>query len=183
MKTDTRYTTQSQEVLTTAAKRPPVTRVSRGGLDEINPENIVHGEYSDNQDEHGAWLDVVYLDDDILRTHSGKIRPDHPLAEELKILLRDDTRYYAVTIREVTAGFAFKRTDIMDISVSSLMQGTDRHLPSCVWNLQFEDGSLRTLEVEYQSYFAYGNTVRPQNATNIDILAKTFPDIPQGKAT
>lgn len=154
MKTNTPYVVQNYRVLADTVKHAPIARISRGGFDEINPEDIVHGEYSDNLDKHGVWLDVVYLDDNVLRTCSEKIPPDHRIVEDIKILLQDDARYYAVTIHEVAAGFAFKRTDIVDISVSSLIQATDLHPPSCIWNLQFHDGSLRTLEVDYQSYFA-----------------------------
>lgn len=149
MKTDVRYVTQSRETIARAVKRSPTTRVSRGGFDEIDPEDVVHGEYSDNLEGRGAWFDAVYLDGDVLRTCSGEIRPDHPLVDELKILLRDDARYYVVAIREVAADVAFKRTDIVDITVSSLIRATVAHLPSCIWNLQFQDSSLRTLEMEY----------------------------------
>lgn len=159
-----------------AVKRKPLSRVSRGGLDEINPEDVIHGEYSnDHGENYGEYIDLVYLDGDILRTFSGAVPSGHPILEELKVLLRDDKKFYLVPIKEVSAGFAFKRTDIVRITVSSLIQGNDNHLPSCIWTVNFKDESVRTLETQYQSYFAYGATTRPRSMTNVDVLEKVFP--------
>lgn len=160
-------------------RRHTFTRVSRGGLDEINPDDIVYGEYASGK-QHGTWLDAVYLDDDILRTYSGPVRSNHRLIEELKILLRDEDAYYVIPIKEVPSGFAFKRTDIESIEVNSLVGGDDKHVPSCVWKMHFKDGSTRTLEAEYQSYFAYGNIIRPKSMTNVSILDKVFANNTKG---
>lgn len=154
----------------------PKTRVSRGGLDEINPEDIVYGEYSsDNGKKYGEYLDLVYLDGEILRTFSGRVVSPHPVLEELKILLRDDEKFYLIPIKEVESGFAFKRNDITDIKVSSLIPGNHNHEASCVWTVKFEDRNTRALEINYQAYFSYGNTLRPNDTTNIHILEKVFP--------
>ncbi len=159
----------------------PVTRVSRGGIDEINPEDIVYGEYASGDSDYGTWIDLVYLDDDILRTYSGSVDAHHPVIEELKILLRSEEVFYLVLIREVELGFAFKRTDILDIKTMSTIQGNAKHAPSCVWEMLFKDRAVRTLEAEYQSYFAYGNTIRPANMSNETILAKIFVDDSKGR--
>jgi hypothetical protein len=155
--------------------RSPLAGISRGGLDEINPEDIIYGEYAcdapSRKDEH---IDLLYLDGDIIRTFSGKISSTHPVIEELKILLRDDKKFYLILIKEVTKGFAFKRTDITDIKTTSLIQGNDRHEPSCTWTMRFENGIERSVEVNYQSYFSYGNTVRPRTVTNQYILERVF---------
>lgn len=157
-------------------RRHPVTRVSRGGLDEIDPEDIVYGEYAGDHKNLGNWIDLVYLDGDILRTFSGSVSSHHPVIEELKILLRVEDTFYLIPIKEVPLGFAFKRTDIVDIKVSSLIKGNAEHEPSCVWTMHFRDGNTRTLEVGYQSYFAYGNIIRPKSMTNVSILDKVFSD-------
>lgn len=155
-------------------QRRPATRVSRGGLDEISPEDIIYGEYASGDKEKGAWIDLVYLDDDMLRTHSGPVRSHHPVIEELKILLKAEDAFYVVPIKELQSGFAFKRTDIVDIKVASLIEGNSVHDPSCVWTMRFDGGNTRTLEAEYQAYFAYGNTTRPASMTNASILDKVF---------
>lgn len=154
--------------------RMPTAHVFRGGIDEINPEDIVHGEYSDYNGKLGAWIDLVYLDDDVLRTFSGAVIPNHPVLEELKVLLRNDKKFYVVPIREVAAGVAFKRTDIINIRIESLIKATANHAPSCIWAMFFEDGSRRVIEAEYQSYFAYGITNRPVGMRNVDVLEKVF---------
>ena len=62
--------------------RRPQTRASRGGIDEINPEDIVYGEYScDAPDNSDEYIDLIYLDGDILRTFSGYIKQTHPVVE------------------------------------------------------------------------------------------------------
>lgn len=156
--------------------KSPKTRASTSGLDGINPDNVVHGEYAAGYKDFGNWIDLVYLDDDVLRTFSGVVDAQHPVIEELKLLLRDEKKFYAVPIREVPAGISFKRSDILSIETTSTIQGNVKHGPSCVWNMHFEDGSVRTLEAEYQSYFAYGNTIRPSSMTNVSLLEKVFSD-------
>lgn len=158
------------------AVRFPKIRASKGGLDEINPNDVVHGEYAAGYKDFGNWIDLVYLDDDVLRTFSGAVDAQHPVIEELKLLLRDEKKFYAVPIKEVSAGIAFKRNDILSIETTSTIQGNVKHGPSCVWSMRFEDGSVRTLEAEYQSYFAYGNTIRPASMTNVSLLKKVFSD-------
>lgn len=156
-------------------KRKPRAFTSRGGLDEINPDDIVYGEYSnDKSKNYGEWIDLIYLDGDILRTFSQSVSPIHPVIEELKVILRDDDKFYLVIINEVPNGFAFKRNDIVNIKITSVIEGNSKHDPSCAWTIKFDDGNVRALEVEYQSYFAYGNTNRPQNMTNKYILDKVF---------
>ena len=151
----------------------PKTRSSRGGIDEINPEDIIYGEYSnDNGERYGEYIDLIYLDGDILRTFSDNVNSAHHVIDELSILLRDDKKFYVVLIKELKAGLAFKRNDIQDIKVTSVVSSNP---PSCVWAMQFENGTIRTLETDYQSYFAYGSTVRPKSMTNEDILNKVFP--------
>ena len=81
-------------------RRHPTTRVSRGGLNEINPDDIIYGEYAGGDKNHGNWIDLVYLDDDILRTYSGSVSPPHPIIEELKVLLRDEDIFYLVPVKE-----------------------------------------------------------------------------------
>ena len=157
-------------------KLTPGTRISRGDLDEINPEDIIYGEYSsDGGKKHGEYLDLLYLDGDVVRTFSGQVISPHPVLENLKILLQNDEKFYLATIKEVPFGVAFKRNDIVNIVVDSLIEGNSKHGPSCVWTLQFEDGSIRTVESNYQSYFAYANTERPASMTNVDVLEKVFP--------
>lgn len=152
----------------------PTVRVSHGGLDKINLEDVVHGECSSGLSEQGEWIDLVYLDDNVLRTFSGAVIPNHPVLEELKVLLRNDKKFYVVPIREVAVGVAFKRTDIINIRIESLIKATANHAPSCIWAMFFEDGSRRVIEAEYQSYFAYGTTNRPAGMRNIDVLEKVF---------
>lgn len=164
------------QVIKTPAKESPRTRASTDGLDEINPDDVVHGEYAAGYKDFGNWIDLVYLDDDILRTFSGAVDAQHPVIEELKFLLRDEKRFYAVPIKEVPAGVAFKRNDILEIETTSTIQGNTHHGPSCIWSMRFKDESVRTLEAEYQSYFAYGNTVRPASMTNASLLDKVFSD-------
>lgn len=118
----------------------------------------------------------MYLDDDILRTFSGSVSSRHPIIEELKILLKGEDMFYLVLIREVPLGLAFKRTDIVDIKVTSIIQGNARHAPSCVWKMYFKDGKTRTLEADYQSYFTYGSTSRPVSMSNAYIIDKVFKD-------
>lgn len=149
------------------------TRVSRGGIDDIDPEDIVYGEYAnDDGEQYGEYIDLIYLDGDILRTFSGYVNSHHPVIEELRTILRDDKKYFIIPIKEVKAGFAFNRTDIVDIKVSSVISG---YPASCIWTMRFEDGNIRTLEIDYQSYFTYGNTIRPKSMTNVDILDTVFP--------
>ena len=152
----------------------PSPRVSRGGLDEINPEDIVYGEYSSDRKQADGWIDLVYLDDNLLRTYSGAINLNHPIVDELKIILRNEEMFYLVPIREVPLGIAFKRRDITDIKVASVIEGNENHVPSCVWTILFEDGKKRVLEAQYQAYFAYGNTTRPLSMTNTAILDGVF---------
>ena len=167
-------TEQLKAAVTT--RRYPATRVSSGGIDEIDPDDIVYGEYAGDYKDYNNWLDVIYLDDDILRTFSGSVNPHHPVIEELKVILRDEDTFYVVPIRELPLGLAFKRTDIVDIKVTSAIRGNAVHAPSCVWRIQFRDGNTRTLEIEYQAYFAYGNTIRPKSMTNASILDSVFLD-------
>lgn len=62
------------ESLQSFARPIPQTRTSRGGLDEINPEDIVYGEYSDDGGkQYGPYIDLVYLDGEILRPFSGPV--------------------------------------------------------------------------------------------------------------
>ena len=164
------------QVIKTQVKKPPMTRTSTGGLDEINPDDVVHGEYAAGYKDFGNWIDLVYLDDDILRTFSGAVDAQHPVIGELKLLLGDEKKFYAVPIKEVPAGIAYKRTDIVAIETTSTIQGNTQHGPSCIWSMRFGDGSIRTLEAEYQSYFAYGNTVRPASMTNASLLDTVFSD-------
>lgn len=153
--------------------RATKTRVSRGGLDEINPEDIIYGEYSSGK-EYGEYIDLIYLDDDILRTFSGGIaRPDKTI-DELMTLLRDDNKFYLVEIKEVERGLAFKRNDIVDIKTTSLIEGNSNHEPSCKWTIRFEDKATRGIEISFQSYFTYGKTTRPSNITNAYILDKVL---------
>lgn len=170
------------DVLTVKAvfRRHPTTRVSRGGLNEINPDDIIYGEYAGGDKNHGNWIDLVYLDDDILRTYSGSVSPPHSIIEELKVLLRDEDIFYLVPVKELPLGFAFKRMDIVDIKVTSTINGTANHVPSCVWKIHFKDGSTRTLEAEYQAYFAYGNIIRPTSMTNATILDNVFSENGKG---
>lgn len=158
----------------TAVRRRPQTRVSRGGLDEINPYDVIYGEYSSKLEKFGEWIDLVYLDNDILRTYSGTIPTDDSVVEELKVLLRNEEMFYLVPIRELTAGFAFKRTDIATIKNTSTISGNDKHAPSCVWTMHFTDSKIRTLEANFQAYFAYGNTIRPTSMTNASLLDTVF---------
>lgn len=150
------------------------TRTSSGGLDEIDPEDIVYGEYS-NGKEHGEYIDLIYLDDNILRTFSGPIVRPSKTIDELVTLLRNDEQFYLVEIKEVEQGFAFKRTDIVDIKTTSLIAGNANHEPSCTWTMRFKDGATRGIEINFQSYFTYGKTTRPGNMTNAYILEKAFP--------
>lgn len=176
MNTRTAKISVKYQIVRPHAMRPPRARASIGGLDEINPDDVVHGEYAAGYKDFGNWIDIVYLDDDILRTFSGAVDAQHPVIGELKLLLRDEKKFYAVPIKEVPAGIAFKRADIVAIETTSTIQGNARHGPSCVWSMHFEDGSVRTLEAEYQSYFAYGNTIRPASMTNVSLLEKVFSD-------
>lgn len=169
-------TTIEYKITALRAGHVPAARVSRGGLDDIDPEDIVYGEYAAAHGGHGNWLDLVYLKDDALRTFSGEVEAQHPLLAELKVLLRDEEKFYLIPIKEVPAGVAFKRSDIVDIKISSLIHGNERHGPSCIWEMRFEDGSIRSLEAEYQAYFAYGNTVRPASMTNMSLLDVVFGD-------
>lgn len=168
----TRNTTDLQ--MGQATKQSPATRTSLGGIDEISPDDIIYGEYSDGDDSYGAWIELVYLGDDVLRTYSGPVSANHPVIEKLKLLLRDDKEFYVVAIREMARGFAFKHIDIVDIKVESTIEGNDSHAPSCVWMIHFRDGRVRTLETDYESYFAYGNTNRPDTMTNAMVLDKVF---------
>jgi hypothetical protein len=144
------------------------TRVSRGGNDEIDPEDIIYGEYTN---DNGEFIDIIYLDGDILRTFSGDVTA-HPVIDELKILLRDDKQFYVILIKEVKAGFAFKRMDINEIKVTSVVSSNP---PSCIWTMRFADKNIRTIETDYQSYFTYGNTIRPKSMINTDILDRVLP--------
>lgn len=81
---------------------------------------------------------------------------------------------YIVPIKEVPSGFAFKRTDIKKIVTTSTIEGNDAHVPSCVWTMYFQDGKTRTIEAEYQAYFAYGNTIRPASMNNATVLDGVF---------
>lgn len=167
---DKPHTIRHPKVFTSRATK---TRVSRGGLDEINPEDIVYGEYSSGK-EYGEYIDLIYLDDDILRTFSGGItRPDKTI-DELMTLLRDDNKFYLVEIKEVERGLAFKRNDIVDIKTTSLIEGNSNHEPSCTWTIRFEDKATRGIEISFQSYFTYGKTTRPSNMTNAYILDKVL---------
>lgn len=142
-------------------------------MDEINPEDIIYGEYSSGK-EYGEYIDLIYLDDDILRTFSGGItRPDKTI-DELVSLLLDDSKFYLVEIKEVEKGFAFKRNDIVDIKTTSLIEGNSNHEPSCTWTIRFEDKATRGIEISFQSYFTYGKTTRPNNMTNAYILDKVL---------
>lgn len=161
-------------------RRRTATRISRGSLDEINPDDIIYGEYSGDHNNLGNWIDLVYLDVDILRTFSGSISQYHPILEELKILLRAEDMFYLIPIKEIPRGFAFKRMDIVDIKVASLIEGNSEHEPSCIWTIHFKDGNKRTLEAGYQSYFAYGSTIRPASMTNASILDRVFADNNKG---
>jgi len=148
------------------------TRVSRGDIDDINPEDVVYGEYTnDRGEQYGEYIDLIYLDGDILRTFSGGVSYDNPVLKELHILLKDDKKFYVIRIKEVKAGCAFKRTDIEDIKVTSVVSSGP---PSCVWEMRFETGVIRSIETNYQSYFTYGNTNRPKSMTNAIILDKVF---------
>lgn len=165
----------SGTLTTNSLQRSTSTRTFRGGLDEISPDDIVYGEFATGL-KQGPWIDVVYLDADILRSFSGPVSLNHRLVNELKILLRDDSAFYVVPIKEVPLGFAFKHTDVVNIAVTSLVEGNGRHAPSCVWKMSFKDGSARTLEAEYQAYFAYGNIIRPKSMSNASVLDKVFDD-------
>lgn len=159
----------------------PSTCVSRGGLDEIDPDDIIYGELATGN-EHGTWLEAVYLDNEILRTITAPVSLQHPVIRELNILLRNEDNFYVIPVKEVPLGFAFKRTDILRIEVSSLIKGDSKHAPSCIWKMTFKDNTVRALEADYQSYFAYGNTVRPKSMTNATILDKVLGLSNQGKA-
>jgi hypothetical protein len=147
-----------------------------GGIDDVNPDDIIYGEYAHDYNGYGNWIDIVYLHDDMLRTFSGSVSLHHPVIDELKALLREENIIYLIPIKEVPLGFAFKHADIVNIKVTSLIEGNAKHLPSCVWVMHFKDGNTRTLEADYQSYFAYGNTIRPTSMTNASILDKVFLD-------
>ncbi|MNR34260.1 hypothetical protein D3C85_1520120 [compost metagenome] len=77
-----------------------------------------------------------------------------------------------IRIKEVKAGYAFKRNDIVDIKVASVLSGSP---PSCIWTMKFDAGNTRTLEIDYQAYFTYGSVARPKNMMNADILMRVFP--------
>lgn len=156
-----------------SVRRVTQTRPSRGGIDEINPEDIIYGEYA-NGAKYGEYVDLIYLDDNILRTVSGRVDRPNKTLDELVILLRDDKKFYLIEVKEVEHGFAFKRNDIVDIKTTSLIQGNSNHEPSCTWTITFEDGSRRNIETSFQSYFTYGNVVRPNTMTNAFILERVF---------
>lgn len=168
MRTHSDIPVEKVQVISPKVSYRTKTCASRGGIDDINPEDIIYGEYTN---DNGEFIDLIYLDGDILRTFSGDVS-SHPVMDELKILLRDDKQFYVVLINEVKAGFAFKRNDIQNIKVTSVVSSGP---PSCVWVLRFENGNDRTLETDYQSYFAYGNTIRPRSITNADILDRVLP--------
>jgi len=157
-----------------AIRRRPKPLTSMGGLDEINPDDVVYGEYASGLEELGNWIDLVYLDDDILRTFSGSLSSEHPFIQELKILLKAEDLFYVVPIKQLARGLAFKRKDITDIKVTSAQRGNDKRMPSCIWSMHFQDGQTRTLEADYQAYFSYGNTNRPRSMTNATILDRIF---------
>lgn len=165
----------THSVYRSSIKSTPKTHTSNSGLDAINPDDVIYGEYADgNKEGHGKYLELIYLDDDVLRTFSGYFVSPHPVLEELKILLRDEAMFYLVEVQELNIGLAFKHNDIIDIKVDALIKGNPRHSPSCVWTMRFKDGNVRVVENEYQSYFTYGKIQRPANTTNVDILAKVF---------
>ena len=150
------------------------TRPSRGDLDDIDPEDIIYGEYS-NDISGGEYVDLIYIDNDILRTISEPLTRPNPKFDELTTLLRDDDKFYVIEIKEVQYGFAFKRNDIVTIKVTSVMEGKTNRPASCTWTITFEDNTSRGIEISYQSYFTYGNTTRPSNMTNSYILDKNLP--------
>lgn len=175
MDTETKYQVSATPVFIKPLLRPKTKkRSSRGGTDEINPEEIIYGEYS-YDDKQGEYIDLLYIDGEIIRFFSGGlVRPDNTF-DELVLLLRDDSKYYLVEIKEVAKGFAFKRNDISDIKNDSIIKGNANHAPSCVWTLKFEDGKSKNVETNCQPYFDYGNTTRPRNMTNRYILDKMLP--------
>jgi hypothetical protein len=164
---------QSKQVIRSARRYTTNPRISRGGIDEIDPEDIIYGELTNNgNDEYGVYVDLIYLDGDILRTFSGYVSHKERVITELKILLKDDKKFYLILIKEVKAGFAFKRSDIETIKMASVISEGP---PSCVWSIRFDTGIVRALETDYQSYFTYGNTVRPNSMTNEYILDRVLP--------
>ena len=51
------------QVLKPLFKPTPKTRTSRGGLDEINPDDIVYGDFAgDLGEKFGDYIDLIYLD-------------------------------------------------------------------------------------------------------------------------
>ncbi len=174
MNTSTKYRVSQQTVGVKPIVRSKArTRPSRGGTDEINPEDIIYGEYSN--DTHGEYVDLIYVDGEIIRIFSGGLVRPNKTFDELVILLRDDSRFYLVEIKEIDKGFAFKRNDIVSIELNSVIEGNTKHAPSCIWTMQFEDRRAKTIEATFQSYFIYGKTIRPRNMTNQHILDKMLP--------
>jgi hypothetical protein len=172
MKVDLATPAVKTRFIVSATKYTTKTRISRGGIDEIDPEDIIYGELTNNgNDEYGVYVDLIYLEGDILRTFSGYVSHKERVIRELKILLKDDKKFYLILIKEVKAGFAFKRSDIESIKMESVISEGP---PSCIWSLRFDTGITRTLETDYQSYFTYGNTVRPNSMTNEYILGRVL---------
>lgn len=162
-------------VIRTFTKPTYRTLVSRGGLDEIDPEDVIYGEYSsDNYVKNGEYLELVYIDGDILCTFSGPIVTPDPKMDTIMSIVKNDEQFYCIPIREMAAGFAFKRKDIKRIGVSSLIHGGNNYPPSCIWTMEFEDHSERIVENTYQTYFYYAKTTRPNFMTNLDIIDKAL---------
>lgn len=157
-------------------RKSPATRLSRGGLDEINPDDVIYGEYVNGQGKTENYIDLVYLNDEVLRAYSGPISTHHSLLRELRVLLRVEDSFYLVLIKELPLGFAFKHVDILSIDTSSVVDANANHDPSCVWTLHFKNGNRRTLEIDYQAYFAYGKITRPASMTNAFILDKVLAE-------
>lgn len=152
----------------------PQPGLSRGELDEINPDDVIYGEYTNGPEPggFGEYIDLIYKDGQILRYYSGPIPRPSPNIDELFLLLRDDKKFYVINITEVKYGFAFKSTEIIDIKTESMVEGTpDRDIPpSSTWTLKFNDGSCRGVETNFVSYFTYGKTTKPSSVTNAQVL-------------
>lgn len=131
------------------AQKYLITHTSRGDIDEIDPDDIVYGEYSGDHSNLRNWIDLVYLDGDLLLTFSGPVSPLHQVIQKLQVLLRAEDMFYLIPVKEVPLGFAFKRTDIVDIKSTTLIEGNN---------------------------FTYGNTIRPKSMTNVSILDKVFQE-------
>ncbi len=153
--------------------KTPETKVS--GIDDLNidPEDIVYGEYASGN-SHGAYAEFIYLDGDKLKIFEGYISRHNAAIQELLILLKDENKYYLVPIKEIPAGFAFKRKDIVDIKSYLFREGDSTNQPWCGLSFTFEDKKTYKLETEFQAYFTYGNTIRPISMTNEYILDKVF---------